>query len=263
MNPFKSPEFKELERLWYDKLKEEGFQDIEESPDKAERGSGERMLVRSHSADFKRVPRSNIESSYEYYYFASQFLLHENGFKNEKHRKVWELHCEGVPEREIAEKAWSLQEVPSSLHHRRNKGEKIKGMESFQITVRPYEEKIDAPFIFNSWSRSAYYSSKPRPSPKKDWFQAKIHSIKDALQEGTVYVACLKEDPIFFLGYIVLQKNQIQFLYVKQDYKNQGIEELLTNKFKDINETRKASETRTEDLTDRDMASSSTGPKAY
>lgn len=103
-------EFKHLEKLWYGKLKEEGFDDIECT-------HHSKRLLKEWDFNFFRNTFNPLkyESTLSYYSQAREFLVHENililigvivpsPFKSAIQRKVWELHCEGYSEREIAEK---------------------------------------------------------------------------------------------------------------------------------------------------------------
>jgi hypothetical protein len=91
MNP-RSKEFKDLQKDWYKKLKDSGFQDIE-------RGAGQ----------LKTDPLQNIktfydlnsfESKQEYFRMAGAFL-YSYKFKNEAEKLIWRLHSEGVSFRTI------------------------------------------------------------------------------------------------------------------------------------------------------------------
>ena len=74
----------EITRLWYGKLKETGFNDIESS-----------MRMRS-------LPVYN-ESSAEYYRRAGHFLSSFE-FSSDRDYAIWEYHCEGHSVRQIAKK---------------------------------------------------------------------------------------------------------------------------------------------------------------
>lgn len=84
---------KQIQQVWYQKLKEEGFEDIEKSKDN---------IHRWHCSFFqnKYTPES-FTIKQTYYRLASQFL--ENFmFERELDLEIWRLHSEGVPLREIA-----------------------------------------------------------------------------------------------------------------------------------------------------------------
>ena len=97
-----------------------------------------------------------------------------------------------------------------------------------EITTRPYDPKIDDPYIYASWTRYSYYSpKKPIKMEKREFFLKKIEEIKEHLEKDHTRVACLKSDPSFILGYIVSRGPEIIWLCVKKDYHRVGIEQLL------------------------------------
>jgi len=108
MNP-KSKEFIEIQSKWYKKLKDKGFKDAE---------ADEYSLKNSDSSHFMRGRMGNSSSRgkpggqdfsdyavyyssvEEYYRLAGQFL-YSYPFKDDREKKIWELHSEGKKLREI------------------------------------------------------------------------------------------------------------------------------------------------------------------
>lgn len=100
-NQFKTKEFKKLNKLWYGKLKKEGFEDIER---KDKTGQKEERVVNSPLHYIaKNYTLLQFEVKEEYYRMAGQFL-HEHKFKSLYEREVWELHSNGVSIRNIVKK---------------------------------------------------------------------------------------------------------------------------------------------------------------
>lgn len=95
MSPFKSRQFKELEREWYGKLKESGFEDIEDN------STEERRLRSWHNLRFSNFSPIKICMISSYYSYSAD-LLQTHRFINEEQKRIWELHCNGLTEREIA-----------------------------------------------------------------------------------------------------------------------------------------------------------------
>lgn len=96
-NPFKTREFLALRRKYYEKLKEEGFEDIEitdwSTGDSGNllRGFGHMDAIRRYTPDKER-----------YYQLARQMIHTLKARRAPKEeRKVWELHAEGVSFRAI------------------------------------------------------------------------------------------------------------------------------------------------------------------
>lgn len=92
-NPFKSKEFKSLQREWYKKLKDDNFKDIEDQ-------EVDRLKV-WHSYDFTRKNKQEFEAREEYFSLCLEFSR-EYKFESESDRKVWEYHSEGYSIREIS-----------------------------------------------------------------------------------------------------------------------------------------------------------------
>lgn len=101
-NPFRTREFSALFQEWNKRLKESGFVDAEDFtlPDPA--------LKSWHSLKWESQDAQRRESQGRQYIELAQDLLH-NGFpfKNDVHRRTWELHCEGKSARQIEEALFS------------------------------------------------------------------------------------------------------------------------------------------------------------
>ena len=81
----KSKEFRDLQKEWYRKLEEVGFNDIEKNT----------------RSDNIIIQESTSSDNSEYYRQAAFFLYNYEEFRNDKHRKVWELHSQGKTQKEI------------------------------------------------------------------------------------------------------------------------------------------------------------------
>lgn len=79
-----SPEFKKLQKEWYAKAKESGFDDIEQ-----EDGN---LKVWSHQFFKVRHNQTLFEAKQEYYRLAGQFL-HSHKFADDVEKKIWEYHA--------------------------------------------------------------------------------------------------------------------------------------------------------------------------
>lgn len=82
---------KELQKLWYKKAKESGFNDIEVNG---------YLYHWDSSKNFTEADSSNFSAKYHYYLMATEFL-NMDPFDNEEDRIVWTLHSEGLSIREI------------------------------------------------------------------------------------------------------------------------------------------------------------------
>src|ERR1700677_4499612 len=94
-------EYEKLKKVWYTKLKESGFHDIETKDDNL---SGGTTNWRFNS---KFTSRYSHQSKQEYYYQANQFLSRFN-FDSELHKSIWAYHVEGLSIAEIVKILKSL-----------------------------------------------------------------------------------------------------------------------------------------------------------
>lgn len=85
-------EYWALQKIWYDKLKETGFYDIEKP-------SGI-LKAEIYHVEWKKA--LNERESREAYRDWAQTFLNRYRFKSELEKRVWECHCDGLSIRETA-----------------------------------------------------------------------------------------------------------------------------------------------------------------
>lgn len=78
--------FQKLKDKWYKKLSKEGFEDIENTD-----GSLKTTIDPRTAAKAFKVQ----QSTEEYYRDAAKFL-HSHQFESGLHKRIWEMHCEGM-----------------------------------------------------------------------------------------------------------------------------------------------------------------------
>lgn len=91
-------EFKKLKELWYKKLRDSGFTDIEYSNESL------KTVKRSDHFTRKRAQTQygGFERKRDYYYLANHFL-NEHAFEKELHKVIWEYHTNGISIRKITD----------------------------------------------------------------------------------------------------------------------------------------------------------------
>jgi len=85
MSKFQSRKFKDLREKYYELLKKEGFEDIED-------------------IKTEYIPRQEFVAgpiNKEHYEMAVEFL-HVCMFKTDEEKRIWEMYCDGLTIREIA-----------------------------------------------------------------------------------------------------------------------------------------------------------------
>ena len=98
-------------------------------------------------------------------------------------------------------------------------------MESNNIIITRPPTPEDINFILNSWLKSNRYRIKNIDN-NTYYTLYKNHIIK-LLQSSEVLIAVNQEDPTQILGYLVVEDNTCNYVYVKYCYRKLGIVKLL------------------------------------
>ena len=91
-NDKKPSDYEALRALWYEKLKAEGFDDIE---------ADDHNLKIWSTTFFKEHTLEQWQAKAAYYNMADKFLI-DHKFANETERTVWTYHANAMPIRDIA-----------------------------------------------------------------------------------------------------------------------------------------------------------------
>lgn len=97
-NPFKTKQFKDLEKEWYGRLTKSGFKDIERR-DRIGKAAG-RMKTGTLDNIIHSYDEHQFSVKEEYYRVAGQFL-HSYKFKSALEKSIWSMHSEGLSIRNI------------------------------------------------------------------------------------------------------------------------------------------------------------------
>ena len=105
-----------------------------------------------------------------------------------------------------------------------------------KVVVRPCDLIKDVPFIYSTWRNSLFYDKKRNPSTAPTFFKAANRQLHEVLSSPSVRVnvACLEDDSDHIIGYAVLADTNIEFVYVKKDYRGNGIASVLTKGFSTV-----------------------------
>jgi DNA-binding CsgD family transcriptional regulator len=97
---YETKEFSKLNKEWKKKLKVAypEFKDLEEGLKEYWPLVTDKVL----RTDKDRIKWTQYAETQQYFQLASSYL-HTGNFRNEQHRRCWELHCEGLKNKEIAE----------------------------------------------------------------------------------------------------------------------------------------------------------------
>lgn len=110
---------KQLTDLWYKKLEKSGFKDAESRTGKLNTWESSHAITEAGDAYKQLKPFTNylqyqtMLSQREEYFRLAGFFLYDNKWKNKRDRRLWELHCEGMPIRKMAKRFrttfWGIQ----------------------------------------------------------------------------------------------------------------------------------------------------------
>lgn len=104
-------------------------------------------------------------------------------------------------------------------------------MDAINIVLRPYDKDHDIAFIYSAWRNQAFYSALNKPEERPSvFFTNKTEEIKRILGHATIKIACLQDSPVTIVGYSVYTGNHLDWIYVKEDYRKQGVGTLLMPK---------------------------------
>lgn len=253
-------DLKAAQEEWYSRLKEEGFEDIEDhsyedKPLKRWSGSvattvvGEDGEVVSIVDIFAHQEAGiGVQSSFPEKRFGREESLlnhrdfdeicasvcsHGNSFLSpEQVRKIWELHLEGATNRGIA-KAISINYmmvyrcIVNLTKWAETMGEEP---EVSTVVVREYDKERDAAMLFATWRNALWFDTPGRDDLLNHKFFRDCTRLIRALLNGpdtVVHIACLSDDPNLILGVSVINKDNLLWVYVKADYRLKGIATML------------------------------------
>jgi hypothetical protein len=106
-------------------------------------------------------------------------------------------------------------------------------LEQASVIVRDFHPDTDQPIIYATWRNGAYYGALNRkdeiekPAEARKFFRKKTTEIRWILRKSNVRIACLSDDPHTIIGFAVFAGDHLNWVFVKSDYRNKGIANLL------------------------------------
>ena len=106
----KAKSYAELKKVWYKKLRDSGFTDIEEEDGKLKRYSSDFLKLptpdsRKYSLLSDNLKQEMIKNNFEYtvkYYDMAEQFLSSHKFRRVYERLIWKMHSEGISEQVIS-----------------------------------------------------------------------------------------------------------------------------------------------------------------
>lgn len=104
-------------------------------------------------------------------------------------------------------------------------------MEEIKVITRDFDPPKDEALVYSTWKNGSYYSSLKNPDESTfKFFPKKTQEIKAILETAKVNIACLSDSPETIIGYSVSRGTHLDWIYVKPEYRLQGIAKLLLPK---------------------------------
>lgn len=209
-------QLKQLQKKWYKKLKDTGFNDIEDTD------SVNEMLKTWDSHYFIYVTTPEQFQARSDYYDRCSTFLNEHKFLTKLDKKIWELHSEGIPLRTAAKQV--NKSVAFVFKATRRLRAAMNG-----VVVRKATE-ADMNFVYSTWLKGVYHGSDLLKNVKRAvYFENYPKYIAAVLARPTVEVkvAALAEDKDVILGYAVVQPGVVHWVYVKSAWRKQNVAKTL------------------------------------
>lgn len=107
---------------------------------------------------------------------------------------------------------------------------------SLKIIIRPCDPDSDIALIFTTWRNSIWFDEKRDPKIAHQFFRKQTGIIKNILNspDASVRIACLETDPDIIAGYAVFMNTNLEWVYVKPDYRESGVGTVLIKGSKTI-----------------------------
>lgn len=108
------------------------------------------------------------------------------------------------------------------------------------ITTRAFNEDTDTGIIRDTMPKAIYFDTHPRRGrPNKTWFESFDSYLMGLIKVADIVVATSEDDSDFILGYAIFHDSKLEFIYVKDVFRKQGICKMLFGQrpFTTINES--------------------------
>lgn len=262
--------FNAIQKKWYEQLEKDGFRDCEDYTTPGfplKRWSGFSVSESYLNTLIIIDPENSLKTSFPEPIFnlkedfmnytefkrACEFMCrHGNSTLNERLIiKIWEHHCDGLSVRKIG----IIVNVARDKVHRTIKrltewmnmmGENTENLPTYEeeplpekktkVVTRSYIHESDAALVYSTWRNNLWYAKELDEKYAPEFYRKANREIRLLLQKPNtkVKIACLLDDPTEIAGYAVFTDKNLEWIYVKISYRNQGIANLLTKGFSSI-----------------------------
>ncbi len=165
---------------------------------------------------------------------------------------IWRNHCDGLSERKIAK----ILDITDTHVHiiitqltewMNTMGTNTEDVPTYEeepleskvtIIIRPFDKEKDGAFLFSYWRNNLYYEEDRTADETIRFYRTINKHINNILinTKAVVKIACDKANNDCIAGCSVLIDDNLEWVYIKDAYRKQGIATLLCKGFKTISE---------------------------
>lgn len=108
--------------------------------------------------------------------------------------------------------------------------------ETTKVVVRPSRGGSDSAFLYATWRNALWFAERRDQKDADQFYKNASAFIASMVNQGEVRIAYLSDDPDMLLGWALLIGTRLEFVYVKIEYRREGIGRLLTRGFTSFSE---------------------------
>jgi hypothetical protein len=111
-------------------------------------------------------------------------------------------------------------------------------IDTITIIRRPFNPDMDTPFIYKSWRDHLWWEERRPEYEAHKFFRLATRHIKNTLAKPDckVIIGCLSNDPDIIAGYAIFVGSNLEWIYVKPDFRDDGVGSLISKGFETVSE---------------------------
>lgn len=154
--------------------------------------------------------------------------------------RIWRLYANGISTRKIALQCRGIDhtKVFRTICNLTEWMNFLGGdVEEAKVITRDYKEG-DAPCVYSCWRDALWYGRKHEKASADSFYRNTTKKIKKLIKDqgASLRIACLSDDQDHIIGFSVKTNRGscLEFIYVKKDYRGQGVARLLSAPFDEV-----------------------------
>lgn len=242
---------------WYAKAAQAGFEDVEHDGQlKHATGITDLAGLDSYAVQqplepiagaWPEIARQGVEAFVDHPRFAAacqELCTHGNSrWALSDLSLAWKLHGEGLSIRQIASQTGihrdmvfrAIKKLTSTMHLI----EDDVSEENVRVVLRELRD-ADLPMIHSTWRNSLWYDIKRNETGAAQFYKDVSRYIKTLLSMPTtkIRIACLADDANHIVGYSAMSTSNLEWVYIKFDYRKSGVATMLCPGLKSVSKPR-------------------------